>query len=72
MKDSTSEERQMRWSYSNGMFKYFDNLGKPITDHNPYVNIVDLEEFELSILNHPFPPDPPAFNNKNRLNFLVL
>ena len=69
MKDSTGEDREMRWSYSNGMFRYFDNAGKEITDNNPYVNIVDLEEFDLSILNHPMPVDPPAFNNKNRLNF---
>lgn len=58
-----------RWSYTNGMFKYFDNPGKQITDQNPYINIVDVEEFDLSIKNQPFPPDPPAFNNKNRLNF---
>lgn len=69
MKDSTGEDRIRRWSYSNGMFKYFDNPGKAITDSNPYVNIVDLEEFDLSVQNQPYPPDPPAFNNKNRLNF---
>lgn len=69
MLKETSENRIQRWSYSNGMFKYFDNPGKEITDNNPYINIVDVEEFDLSIKNHPFPPDPPAFNNKNRPNF---
>jgi len=69
MKEGTSDNRIMRWSYSNGMFKYFNNPGKVITDNNPYINIVDVEEFDLSIKNHPFPPDPPAFNNKNRPNF---
>lgn len=66
---TTDDNRIMRWSYSNGMFKYFNNPGKQITDNNPYINIVDVEEFDLSIKNHPFPPDPPAFNNKNRPNF---
>lgn len=69
MREATGDDRQMRWSYSNGMFRYFENKGKAITDSNPYINIVDLEEFDLSITNHPYPPDPPAFNNKNRLNF---
>lgn len=69
MFEATGPERVMRWSYTNGMFKYFDNPGKVITDGNPYINIVDVDEFDLSIKNHPFPPDPPAFNNKNRLNF---
>lgn len=69
MMAKTSDERVMRWSYTNGMFKYFDNPGKQITDSNPYINIIDLEEFDLSIMNQPYPPDPPAFNNSNRLNF---
>ncbi|MCH4888164.1 hypothetical protein EZV73_11305 [Acidaminobacter sp. JC074] len=69
MLESTENNRIQRWSYSNGMFKYFNNPGKVITDRNPYINIVDTEEFDLSIKNHPFPPDPPAFNNKNRPNF---
>jgi len=69
MYEATDQSRQMRWSYSNGMFKYFNNPGKTITDSNPYINIVDVDEFDLSIKNHPFPPDPPAFNNKNRPNF---
>lgn len=69
MYQATDDTRIQRWSYSNGMFKYFNNPGKLITDNNPYINIVDLEEFDLSIKNHPLPPDPPAFNNKNRLNF---
>ncbi len=69
MYDGTDETRIMRWSYSNGMFRYFNNPGKVITDNNPYINIVDVNEFDLSIKNHPYPPDPPAFNNKNRPNF---
>lgn len=69
MLDETDDTRVMRWSYSNGMFRYFNNPGKTITDNNPYINIVDVEEFDLSIKNHPLPPDPPAFNNKNRPNF---
>lgn len=69
MLQATDDTRIQRWSYSNGMFKYFNNPGKRITDENPYINIVDVEEFDLSIKNHPYPPDPPAFNNKNRPNF---
>ncbi len=69
MFDATDSSRIMRWSYSNGMFKYFNNPGKTITDNNPYINIVDVDEFDLCIKNHPYPPDPPAFNNKNRPNF---
>lgn len=69
MLKDTDDTRDMRWSFTNGMFKYKNNPGKAITDTNPYINIVDLEEFNLSIKNHPFPPDPPAFNNKNRPNF---
>lgn len=69
MRVATDETRIMRWSYSNGMYRYFNNPGEAITDANPYMNIIDLEEFNLSFTNHPLPPDPPAFNNKNRLNF---
>lgn len=69
MLKQTDSTRIQRWSYSNGMFKYFNNPGKSITDNNPYINIIDVEEFDLSIKNHPLPPDPPAFNNKNRPNF---
>lgn len=69
MFNETEDDRIMRWSYSNGMFKYFNNPGKSVTDNNPYINIVDVDEFDLSIKNHPFPADPPAFNNKNRPNF---
>ena len=67
--NNTNETRIRRWSYSNGMFKYFNNPGQIITDNNPYINIVDNEEFNLFIQNEPIPSDPPAFNNKNRLNF---
>lgn len=70
MLKQTDSTRIMRWSYSNGMFKYYNNPGKEITDQNPYINIIDVDEFDLSIKNHPFPPDPPAFNNKNRPKFL--
>ena len=69
MLKQTNSNRIMRWSYSNGMFKYYNNPGKEITDQNPYINIVNVDEFDLSIKNHPFPPDPPAFNNKNRPKF---
>lgn len=69
MKEMTDSSRVMRWSYTNGMFKYKNNHGKQITDQNPYINIVDVDEFDLSVKNHPYPPDPPAFNNKNRPNF---
>lgn len=69
MYNNTNETREMRWSYSNGMFKYFNNHGREITDNNPYINIVDVDEFNLCIQNQPFPADPPAFNNKNRPNF---
>jgi len=69
MRSMTDSTKVMRWSYTNGMFKYFNNPGKSITDQNPYINIVDVDEFDLSIKNHPYPPDPPAFNNKNRPNF---
>lgn len=69
MIESTDSTRIQRWSYSNGMFKYFNNPGKEITDSNPYLNFVDLEEFNLFIKNQPIPCDPPAFNNKNRPNF---
>lgn len=69
MKEKTDDTRIRRWSYKNGMFKYFNNPGKSITDNNPYINLVDIEEFDQFIENQPFPPDPPAFNNKNRPNF---
>jgi len=69
MREKTSGDRIMRWSYANGMYKYFDNPGKVITDNNPYINIVDIDELDQFILNQPFPADPPAFNNKNRPNF---
>ena len=54
MREKTSEDRIMRWSYNNGMYKYFDNPGKVITDNNPYINLVDIEEFDQFILNQPF------------------
>lgn len=69
MYDNTNETRIRRWSYTNGMFKYFNNPGRIISDNNPYLNIVDENEFDLFIQNEPIPADPPAFNNKNRLNF---
>ncbi len=65
----TDETRIQRWSYSNGMYRYFNNPGKAITDDNPYINMIDLEEFEAFVKNQPTPADPPAFNNKNRPNF---
>lgn len=69
MKEKTDDTRIMRWSYTNGMYKYFNNPGKSITDNNPYINLVDIKEFEDFVLNEPIPADPPAFNNKNRPNF---
>lgn len=69
MINNTNETRIQKWSYSNGMYKYFNNLGEIITDTNPYINFIDLEEFNLLIKNQPIPADPPAFNNKNRPNF---
>lgn len=70
MLEATDEKlRIQRWSYSNGMYKLFDNPGKAITDANPYIHFVDLDEFERFVKNQPTPSDPPAFNNKNRPNF---
>ncbi len=70
MYDNTHDEtRIQRWSYSSGLYKYFDNYGKKITDENPYLRVVDLHEFDTYIKNLPIPLDPPAFNNKNRPNF---
>ncbi len=70
MHDETNDEtRIQRWSYSNGLYKYFDNPGKEITDSNPYLMFVDLDEYDRFVKNQPIPLDPPAFNNKNRPNF---
>lgn len=69
MKNNTNSTRIQKWSFSNGMYKYFNNPGEKITDSNPYLNYIDLDEFNLLIKNQPLPPDPPAFNNPNRPNF---
>lgn len=68
-KNTKDDVRIQRWSYSNGMFKYLNNYGGAISDNNPYLNFIDLDEFNLLVKNLPLPSDPPAFNNKNRPNF---
>jgi len=56
--EETSEDRIYRWD-PNGIYKIYENTGKVITDTNPYVNLVDIEEFDLVIENEPYPVAPP-------------
>lgn len=54
-----------RWDTDNLLYKLTkSNKGKVITDNNPYVNLVDIEEFDLSIENEPYPEYPPTWHNK--------
>ena len=57
----TSEDRIYRWD-PEGIYKIYENTGKSITDNNPYVNLVDIEEFDLVIENEPYPVAPPPMS----------
>lgn len=56
---SDKENPICNWDDTDILF-FRENQGKKITDDNPYVNILDVEEFELLLENEPFPLSPPA------------
>ncbi|WFD11949.1 hypothetical protein [Tepidibacter hydrothermalis] len=67
MIERTSEDRIYRWN-PDGMYNILENTGKVITDNNPYVNLVDIEEFDLVIENEPYTVAPPPMNKvKNKI-----
>ncbi|WP_141228319.1 hypothetical protein [Anaeromicrobium sediminis] len=61
MIEQTSEDRIYRWN-PDCMYKIYENTGKVITDNNPYVNLADIEEFDLVIENEPYPVAPPPMS----------
>jgi len=54
----TSNNRILKWDPT-GIYKIQENSGKSITDNNPYLNLINVEAFDLVIENEPFPIGPP-------------
>ncbi len=61
-----------RWDMASGIYYLTPpNEGKSITDNNPYVNIVDLEEFDVSAEVHPPYEHPPVWDKQNLLRWMA-
>jgi len=66
MLTETSDSRILKWTPGT-VYKYYENEGKNITDSNPYVNLIDIETFDLVIENEPYPiAPPPMTSSKNK------
>ncbi len=60
-----------RWDMQSGIYSLSPpNKGKAITDGNPYVNIVDLEEFDTSAEVNPPYEHPPVWDKQNLLRWI--
>ena len=60
-----------RWHMPTGLYYLTPpNAGKAITDANPYVNIVDLEEFDLAAEVYPPFEHPPVWDKANLIRWM--
>lgn len=73
MLGQADETSIVRWDTDELLYRVTrPNVGKAITDNNPYVNLVDIEEFDLSIENDPYYEYPPTWHNKEKfMEFFV-
>jgi len=61
---SSVSENPIRRITDDKAYTIFANKGKQITDNNPYVNLVSVEEFDLIIENEPYPVAPVTMSRE--------